>query len=304
MDKRDEALANEYGVDIDSNDVDALLDSIAEKANRSARLIIEVGLQLMAVKRTCGHGDFEPLLESRGLNTQRASEFMRYAKFAASLSKAERDKVLGQPKKKVLALASADPEVLREVMADDEKFGNVTALSPTEMLKQLKKLRSDLEKADMREEKIRQQALEVRAAPSFQYPPSIDRIRVESSVLAKQATLHLDDIEQLMTELASAPDLSADKMKAQAEYSAGATTLFVNLQAIHAKAAYLMQWFRESIGEDYMPTQPQDAPTLTDDEAVRALAMRDLLLAEDHAAKLSREMGSVKKKRGRPRKAK
>lgn len=279
----------------------ALWDLAVSELNQSGIHAARAGYVLNVLKEKSGHGDFMQALNKRGIGKRDAQNCMRIAAALAALTPEQQKKLTTLGKTKLLALVKLPEETLEDLV-DGSDLDDIAQMSARQLQDYARRLRHDLEKAEMREARARQQAGEARAAQSgFRYPPSIDRIRVESSALANQATLCLDDIEQLMTELNSAPDLSDAQEKAQAEYSAGATTLFVNLQAIHAKAAYLVKWFGEIIGEDYMPTQPEDAPTLTDDEALRVFALRDLLLAEHRAAKIARDN---RPRRGRPRKAK
>jgi len=293
-------------IDVDlPEETSDLLEYVTKLENENSINTAKRGLAYLMLKERLGHGEFGKALAERDISKQRAQEAMSVARMLMTLPPAKTKAFTLLGGSKLIELARIPVESLAEIVETDElDLDAIDRMSVRELKQKLRKARHDLEKAEMREEQARASASQAQTPAGFQYPPSIDRVRVESSVLAKQATLHLDDIEQLMTELAAAPDLSDDRNKAQTEYSAGATTLFVNLQAVYTKAAYLMHWFRETIGDDYVPIDLDNVPVLTDDEAVRALAMRDYLLAESRADKIVRENRRGQKKRGRPRKVK
>jgi len=138
----------------------------------------------------------------------------------------------------------------------------------------------------------------------FLYPATVERVRIEGSVLSSQANLCLDDMEQFMNELMHATDLSSNKEKQLAEFSAGATTLYLNLKSVQSKAAYLLSWFAKTIGEDYMPDSPEDIPRMTEKEAMRIYDMRSVMLDEHRVDKIVREDARKSKRRGRGAKGK
>jgi len=123
----------------------------------------------------------------------------------------------------------------------------------------------------------------------FNYPLSVERVRIESSVLSAQIVQSIDDMEQLAVELTQASDLSKEKKKQEAEFSAGASSLYLNLKAVHSKSAYLMKWFAETFGEDYLPDKPEDVPSMTLEEAEKVHSLHRLLLAEARLDRDSRE---------------
>lgn len=111
----EQALADVLGVSV-SGGTEARISSAISKTNSALRLVIEAGLMLLSIRSECEHGEFEALLESHGMPSQRASEAMTYARFAASLSPEDRDRVIELPKTKVLELAKADPEDRKSVV--------------------------------------------------------------------------------------------------------------------------------------------------------------------------------------------
>jgi hypothetical protein len=75
---------------------------------------------LLSVKEELPHGEFESGVEAMGLQPQRARELMRTAKFITSLPEDRRSEFLTLPKSKVLALASADPAVIEQMLEDGD----------------------------------------------------------------------------------------------------------------------------------------------------------------------------------------
>jgi hypothetical protein len=301
IDKRDEVLAVELGVDLD-HDIETLLDSIADKTNRSARLIVEVGLELLAVKRACNHGEFLPLLESRGLARDRAADFMRYAKFSAGLSKAERTKVLGQPKKKVLALASADAGVVKELLADGETFDAVTALSPTEMRRKLKAMEGDKQNAKARIKLLERDNRQLRnrqvEGPTQPYPEYVTVARREANALAEKARLCLDDLTQIHADHKIHFATQQGDERLEEYWEAGAAAIYHNTKAIVAQAVALIAKLEADLPRR-VTGKITGAYLYTDEDVARAIKDRDLLVQVHTHEQVSREIKQKGPKRPR-----
>lgn len=149
--------------------------------------------------------------------------------------------------------------------------------SNNELEQQLQKERAEKELAQKEVHLLRRQNNEV---TGFIYPESIERIRIESSVLASQAHLCLDDMEGFISELTVVDDLSEHLEKREAQFSAGGSALYLNLKSIYSRANLLLAIFEQQIGVGCMPDQIEDTPTLTPEEAQRVLSMREVMLAE------------------------
>ena len=159
-------------------------------------------------------------------------------------------------------------------------------ISNNQLEQQLVKERAEKELAQKEVRLLKRQNNEV---TGFIYPASIERIRIESSALASQAHLCLDDMEQFISDLSTADDLSEHIEKRQAQFSAGGSALYLNLKSIQSRASFLLTIFEQVIGADCMPNAIEDTPTLTHEEAQRVLNMREVMLAEHEIEKASRQ---------------
>jgi hypothetical protein len=195
------SLAGELGLDL-QQPTNALLESIINKANASARLIVEVGLELMALKQHCQHGEYQQLIERIGFTKQRAHEFTRYAEFTSSLTKAERNKVISLPKKKVLLLASAEKEMVVELLENDEVFDDIDKMPVRDLKAHLRRERLAREKAENRFIALQKAQQKAQALAAFdddeQWHEVTRTIRRDADALAEQASLAADGIEQLL----------------------------------------------------------------------------------------------------------
>ncbi|MBZ8143090.1 hypothetical protein CLD22_24815, partial [Rubrivivax gelatinosus] len=116
FDGADTAAAQQLGFALVGT-VEDRLSRAAYSYNLAARLAVEAGYLLLSVKSEVEHGAFQAAIDGLGLSSQRASELMRMAKLTTLLPPEKRAELLVLSKTKVLALASADPEVIEEVLA-------------------------------------------------------------------------------------------------------------------------------------------------------------------------------------------
>lgn len=115
----DAASANELGIMVGGAIGDRITRAVVSY-NMAARLAVEAGYLLLSVKAETEDGQFVTSVEAMGLSRQRAAELMRMAKFTTALPEAQRAEMLAMPKSKVLALASADPEVIQQMLEDGD----------------------------------------------------------------------------------------------------------------------------------------------------------------------------------------
>lgn len=127
-------------------DLDGLPEVLVSRAvtavNQAALKAVEAGYLLLKVKSGVEHGQFEPLIEAAGLTRQRAAEMMRMAKVLTLAPENQRANLLEMPKKKVLALASADQAVLNALMEDGPD--KIDALSVRELMSEIKSMKKAL----------------------------------------------------------------------------------------------------------------------------------------------------------------
>ena len=296
-------LAARLGIDL-SEPKPSLIESIIQKINISGRLIIEVGLSIKALKSACEHGEFLSTLEQINLSHQRASEFVRYADFASALKEAEINKVLGLAKKKVLALAAADVGTISELLDSDEAFDAVTALSPIEMRRQLKKLEADkenlkaqLKSKDTQIRRLNQSKYDGATQP---YPEHIAAARCDSFALSEKARLCLDDLSQLHADHMDLINRAGDPRGIE-YWDVGAIAIYHNTRAVVAQAVALMKKLEaelpENIRDDFT------AEHFYSDEEILKVKRDHALIVQLHKHDAIVRENNRKVGPGRPRKA-
>jgi hypothetical protein len=306
MDDKDITLADELEISLE-RDRNEFMSSAVEKINRSGRLLVEAGLELLAAKRGCTHGEWLPLLESYGLTQQKGSEIVRMTKFAASLPAAERRKILSLPKKKVLALAAAEPETVAGLLESGEAFDAMTALSPIEMRRKLKALegqKATLEaRLELKDRELRQER-ERRVERSQPYPEFVMVARGESNALAEKARLCLDDLGQIHADHMALHALNRGDQRAVEYWEAAAAAIYFNTRAVVAQAVALIRKLEAELPETV--TGEVAGAYLYDEASIAQAALDREVLTQLHAhEKALRQQGQEagrQRKSGRPRK--
>jgi len=194
-------LAEELGVDLSQSPQD-LVHSAALNMNRAATLIVKAGLELRSAKDRCERGQFEAFCKSTGVSSQRASEAMRYAKYASQIPADQRHRYLMLPKKSALLLGNADPEVIEFLLEDDQlamtkRIRTKTQLS--ELARELVDTEDALDRHAKENEALHSEIKSLRdqqeaAVSGSEYPASVVMLRKESSVLADEAIAALSSI--------------------------------------------------------------------------------------------------------------
>jgi hypothetical protein len=179
--------------------------------NMAARMAVEAGYLLLSVKADLAVGEFESGIQSLGLAPRRAQELMQMAKFATSLPESRRAEMLRLDKSKVLLLASADSEVIEDLLdSPDEDFAG---LSVRDLRLRIRKLEVDaanlaLDKDTISAERdaIKKQ-LERRAldADGAEVPLVMADARAEIAALVKKAQLAIDGLDFVSEELGDMP---------------------------------------------------------------------------------------------------
>ncbi|VVE55661.1 hypothetical protein PIN31009_04987 [Pandoraea iniqua] len=305
----EQTLADVLGVSV-SGGAEARISSAVAKTNSALRLVIEAGLILLSVRAECGHGEFEALIADHGMPSQRASEAMTYARFAASLSPQDRDRVIEMPKTKVLELAKADPEVLQDLFEDDAKFDELTALSVRDLriaLRDANAKRTDLSTRNETLERERdrlQEDLRVlregRVRTGGDVPAVVQDIRLECAALHKKALMAVEDVGRLGREF------FVNGLPDDSEWNVPVVRhLYGSLASLHAVIGGQLADLRKSFGPR-VGGESSVLDTFSPEEATRcALEYRALIQEHDHEAKArewEREMDRPRKA-GRPRTA-
>lgn len=262
------------------------------------------GFALLGLKDEMGHGMYMAELAKRSIPARSASRCVSLAMLAtrvpasnwptlANLEPSKLELITGWEDKEIKTFCKGDE--VRGITIDDATESSVRELngllkqanlSNNELAQQNEKLTKLLARTEEKNKLLTKKNLE---PEGFIYPASVEKVRIESSVLASLATTCIDDLEQHMIDLTQASDLSKDKNKQLAEFGAGATALYLNIKAIQSKASYLLTWFIESIGEDYVTDDPESIPTMTEQEALRIKSMHEVMLSQHRAEQLARE---------------
>lgn len=196
-----QSLAQRFGLNLhDSHEV--RIERAAQNMNRSVQYLLAAGIDLLALRADCEHGVFSELLEERGFERRSAYRAIQYAQFLLSQPEPEREKLLSYPKSHVLALASADPEVVEDLLDDDDI--DLKALSVRELRQTIKEL--DRKKTDLavqvetlelekkQQDDIIKTLREDRVKTGGDVPFEVQDIRLEMAALHKKAELAIQDL--------------------------------------------------------------------------------------------------------------
>lgn len=182
-------------------------DRAAESMNRSQRYMLASGLLLASVKAECQHGEFTGLIAARGFEERAARKAMQYAAFICSRSEEERELLIGLPKSKVLALASADAEVIEAVLAGDGE-ASIDALSVRALQDRIRELEAQavdtsvqLETAEAKLATAEKKLAKPQAERADHVPLVVAELRAEIAALVKKAELAIDSFNPLGQDL-------------------------------------------------------------------------------------------------------
>lgn len=203
----DQVAAQQLGIVI-GGALDDRIGRAVSAYNMASRLAVEAGYLLLSVKSDLVHGEFDAGLQSLGLSSQRASELMRMAKFATALPEARRAELLNLPKSKVLAIASADAEVIAELL-EDGSVTDLEGLSVRELRQKIRDLQAggvdmaverDTLKAE-RDSLSKQLKRRSADAEDVGVPILVSDMRAEAAALVKKAELAINSLHPLGFEL-------------------------------------------------------------------------------------------------------
>ena len=305
-------LAKELGVDLSQSGAD-LVQEAASNMSKAITLLVRAGLELIAAKEKCPHGEFEDYCNSFGISRQRASEAMNYARFAAQLPTKERDKYLVLPKKSALLLANAEPEVISFLLEDENleltrKVRNRAELTElaralTESEDERKRYQSENE-ALHKEMKALRQAQEAQIAGS-EYPAVVVQLRKESSVLADEAIAALSSIR---THVESFEYFAGDAEQAERNLHAAMFPALNNVASVFKAANDLINDICYQFGLNPADIVGRSNAALPAEELAIIEAARDTMLARKAGKAAARhsqyaDNGDLTRGRGRPRKA-
>jgi|GEM_PF-2797860 len=233
--------------------------------NMAARLAVEAGYLLLSVKTEVGHGQFMDRVEALGLSYRRAAELMQSAKFATMLPEAKRAELLTLPKSKVLALASADPAVI-EQMLEDGDMSDLRSLSvramrlrfkeiEDESAKRVKRLEAELAHRDAVIQKLKKREVQ------REFDPLTHMVRDECLAYQGGIDVNTQSLGALFDEVAKdSPDAP--------EWHLRLEQIWFAVHAASARVALLLERVRQEMPIPY-PEQATTPNMLTPDEAER-----------------------------------
>ena len=310
MDDKSIQLAEEMELNLELTN-NQLMSSAVNCFNSAAKMLVEAGLFLQKVKADCVHGEFTGLCEKHGFTKHKASEAMRYAQLAASLPKAKRNQILELPKKKVLALASIEPETVEQALDDQDFVDDIASMSYGDLrtrVKQLESKNADLQ-VDNETLKIREKDLKATINNKKResgLPDYVEVTRHESNALATQAMMCGDGLLSLLSDLSTAMETGDPDL---AKFNAlGAASLLTQARAATAHMLHIYQTLQDSLGgiasiDDELPA---DA-LFSEAEIQQAIVVRNEMTRNHEQDRIIRENEREAKKprrRGAPKKNK
>lgn len=200
----DESVATALSISLDGS-MDMLVSRAVASINQAALRAVEAGYLLLKVKSTVEHGQFEGLIESAGLTRYRAAEMMRMAKVLTLAPEAQRAAMLEMPKKKVLALASADQAVLEALMEDGAD--KIDMLSVRELKAEIRSMKKALADTQVQRDTAEAQAEALRKrldrphAREDHVPLVVAELRAEIVAQHRKAELSIESFQGLGSEL-------------------------------------------------------------------------------------------------------
>ncbi|WP_180131936.1 hypothetical protein [Rhodoferax sp. BLA1] len=231
--------------------------------NMAARLAVEAGYLLLGIKAESAHGEFERGIEAMGLSRQRAAELMTTAKFVTSLPAAQRAELLMLPKTKVLALASADPEVLIDLLdMPDADLCNLSVRALRARIKELeeeagkrtKRLEAELEHRDAVIQKLKKKDVQ------RDFDPLTHMVRDECLAYQAGVEINLQSLSALFDEVV------ADDPQAP-EWTLRLEQIWFATHAAAARVTALLDKVRTTMPRQ-MPQQAATPNMLTPDEVM------------------------------------
>jgi len=306
----DASAAQSLGIVISGSAQDRITRAVLAY-NQAARMAVEAGYLLLSVKAEVGHGQFEGGVEELGLTRYRAAELMRQAKFITTLPEAQRAEMLALPKSKVLALASADPEVIEQLLEDGD-VSDLDDLSVRGLRQRIRELEAgvtdiavqrDKAEADLKALEKKQRRAE-RDAEDQVVPLVVADARAELAALIKKAELAITSLHPVGVEIVGlvAHNEAAEWVKPSLRLGLS------GLLAVRELVDGSIKSFVEAMGEDLdRVAQQPDVLAFLDASEIKGVAedwARLTAVHQHEAALREHERAQARPKgKGRPAKA-
>lgn len=272
------AMARQMGINLEAS-ADVRTEQAVFAQNVATYNLIQAGLLLSSVKAEMQPDDFEALIEARGLTKRRANELMQGASFCSRLPEGARDEVLHLQKSKVLAMASADPEVVR-AMLDDEDV-DVSAMSVRALRERIRDLEGAVADRDVRLETAEAEATAAKKAAKKQrsgdVPIAIFDIRAEAVAQVERSRLAVEEVQALGRDLVNLVGVDGVYQWVDPTVRLAATGLI----ALQVQIAGVLKQFSDAF--DLEDTSPAPMSYLTPEEVEEAAKrFADLVALHQH----------------------
>lgn len=208
--EQDATAAQELGIAVSGGLQDRISRAVSSY-NMAARLAVETGYLLLSIKNELAHGEFETGMEDLGLSPRRARELMTMAKFTTMLPASQRTELLALPKTKMLALASADAEVVSQLLEDGD-VSDIDDLSVRGLRQRIRELEAQrvnlsVERDTVASERdgLAKQLKRQRAQRDDDggVPVVVADLRAEASALVKRVEMCFSSLQPVGVELAN-----------------------------------------------------------------------------------------------------
>lgn len=301
FDESDEQAVVQLGLVVGGS-IENQLTRAVTNFNQAARLTVESGYLLLNIKSQVDHGEFVDRIEDLGLSRFRAAEMMRMAKFVSALPMDKRWEMIDLPKTKLIALASADKEVVDDLLengTDDIKDLSVRALRcrihDLEAVNTNLMVERDTANAELATARKKLEAPEDR---KDSVPVVIADLRSEVVALGKKASLAVDGFNPLGRDIANLRGTESAHMWADATLRLA----LAQLASVGMQIEGLIKSFQDALGDERVSAT--EMSFLTSQEVVEAAQkFKELIAEHDHEAALrawEREQERPRDK-GRPR---
>lgn len=291
-------LAISFGLDFDLPK-ETRMDRVARHLSQSAQYMLAAGVDLIGLRDECAHGEYIAMLEARGIEVRSAQRAIQYSEFLLLMPEDRRAELLQLPKSHVLALASADPEVVEDLLGNvDQDLKALSVRQLRETIKDLSSRKTDLavqlEKAELENTRLQgivKDLRESRIKTGGDVPIPVQDFRLECAALHKKADLAVDDMSDLMGRFLSTEDLGDWNLPVARHLTAA-------LMALHAKTCGLLAQLR--VNFEVSSGVPDVLDLLSKEEVLR-VAQEYATLIDEH--KHEDTLRQWEREMDRPRKA-
>jgi hypothetical protein len=260
----DEAAAQSLGI-ITSGPITDCINRAVVSQNAATSLTLETGYLLLKAKSQAEHGEFGKHLKAHGVDQFRAAELMRTAKFYTSLAEDQRKSIFHLGKTKMQLLASADSEVIDDILNDpDSGLESLSVRSLRQRVMQLEREKNDIQaRFNTADSKLKRLGSDDKPRLT-KFEPRTEEIRAECMALQLGVELNTNSLQKLFDEV-NAEDRRLPEWRLQVEQ------LWVTAHAMAARAIDMLGHVKDTVRVDDMPERVQGPHILTPDEAARWL---------------------------------